>query len=81
MEQNTKKSSWISSLIIGLSIIISCSAIAFGLAHFRSESVHTIAATGSASVDFESDLVIWRGSFSAAAYTSQAAYDKIRNRF
>ncbi|MCR5776170.1 MAG: SIMPL domain-containing protein [Lachnospiraceae bacterium] len=78
MEQNTKKSSWISSLIIGLSIIISCSAIAFGLAHFRSESVHTIAATGSASVDFESDLVIWRGSFSAAAYTSQAAYDKIK---
>ncbi len=40
--------------------------------------VHTISATGSANVDFESDLIIWRGSFSAADYTSKAAYDKIK---
>ena len=78
MEQNVKKNGWVSALIIGLSVMVSCACIAFGLAHFRSESVHTISATGSASVDFESDLAIWRGSFSATAYTSQTAYDKIK---
>jgi hypothetical protein len=57
----------------------SCSVIAVGLSRFRSESVHTISATGSASVDFESDTIISRGSFSAADYTSKAAYDKIKS--
>ena len=77
MEQ--KKNSWVSALIIGLSIVVSCVALAFGLSHFRSESSHVISATGSASVDFEADIVIWRGSFSATAYTSQDAYTKIKN--
>ncbi len=76
MEQ--KKNTWISALIIGVCIVISCVALAFGLSHFRSESTHVIAATGSASVDFESDIIIWRGSFSATAYTSQEAYTKIK---
>ena len=71
MEQNSKKGSWLSALIIGICIVASCVAIAFGLSHFRSESVHSIAATGSASVDFEADLIIWRGSFSSFAYTSK----------
>ncbi|MBR3737072.1 MAG: SIMPL domain-containing protein, partial [Lachnospiraceae bacterium] len=35
-------------------------------------------ATGSASVDFEADIIIWRGSFSAVANTSQEAYKKIK---
>ena len=77
MEQN--KHSWISALIIGLSVMISCAAIAYGLSHFRSESTHVIAATGSSSVDFEADIIIWRGSFSAVAYTSQDAYSKIKS--
>lgn len=77
MEQ--KKNSWVNALIIGLCIVISCVALAFGLSHFRSESTHSITATGSASVDFESDLIIWRGSFSATAWTSQEAYTKIKN--
>ncbi len=79
MEQNEKKNGWVSALIIGFSIVISCGALAYGLAHFRSESTHVIAATGSASVDFEADIIIWRGSFSAVAYTSQDAYAKIKN--
>jgi hypothetical protein len=77
MEQ--KKNTWISALIIGVCIVASCVALAFGLSHFRSESTHVISATGSASVDFESDIIIWRGSFSTAAYTSQAAYTKLKN--
>ena len=81
MEQKEKKNGCLSALIIGLSIIISCSALAFGLSHFRSDSAHVITATGSASVDFEADIIIWRGSFSsvATAYTSQEAYDKIKS--
>ena len=77
MEQ--KKNTWVNALIIGLSVVVSCVAIAFGLSHFRSESTHVISATGSASVDFESDTIIWRGSFSAQDYTSKAAYNKIKD--
>ncbi len=77
MEQ--KKNGWVSALIIGISVMVSCVAIAFGLSHFRSESTHVIAATGSASVDFESDIIIWRGSFSRTAWTSQEAYTAIKN--
>ncbi len=76
--ENKKEKSWIGTLIIGLSIVASCAGLAVGLSRFRSESVHTIAATGSASVDFESDMIIWRGSFSAQDYTSKAAYDTIK---
>ncbi len=50
----------------------------FGLSHFRSDSTHVISATGSSSVDFESDIIIWRGSFSSVADTSQEAYSKIK---
>ncbi len=74
-----KTNTWVNALIIGMCIVISCVAIAFGLSHFRSESTHVISATGSASVDFESDIIIWRGSFSSTAYTSQEAYNKIKN--
>lgn len=78
MEQNNKRNNWIAPLIIGLCIFASCMAIAFGLAHFRSDGAHTISATGSASVDFESDIIIWRCSFSTWAYTSRDAYKKIK---
>lgn len=36
-----------------------------------------LSATGSASVDFESDLAVWRGSFSVRGDTSRAAYREI----
>ena len=74
-----KNMSWLSALIIGLSIVASCGLLAMGLSKFRSESVHEIAATGSASVNFESDLVIWRGSFSVRDYTTKDAYAQIKD--
>lgn len=77
--ENKKSMSWVNALIIGLSIVASCAVLAIGLSRFRSESVHTIAATGSASVNFESDLIIWRGSFTAHDYTSTGAYETIKN--
>lgn len=77
MEQ--KKSNLGTAVVIGISIIVSCLALAFGLSHFRSESTHVISATGSASVDFDADIIIWRGEFSSVAFTSQEAYTKIKN--
>lgn len=76
MEQ--KRTNWLSALIIGICLVAAFSALAFGLSHFRAQSTQGIAATGSASVDFEADLVIWRGSFSATAYSSQEAYAVIK---
>ena len=73
-----KKYSWVNPLIIGICIVISCLALAFGLSHFKSENSHVISATGSASVDFESDSIIWRGYFSSNAETSKAAYTSIK---
>lgn len=37
-----------------------------------------ITATGSASCDFESDLIVWRGSFTAYGETTQEAYQIIK---
>ena len=76
MEQ--KKNGVVGALIIGLCIVISCGFLAFGLAHFRSESTHVMTATGSSSVDFEADIIIWRGSFSAVAYTSSITASPIQ---
>ena len=76
MEQ--RKRGCLNALIIGICIVVSCGFLAFGLSHFRSDSTHVISATGSSSVDFESDIIIWRGSFSSVADTSQEAYSKIK---
>lgn len=73
-----RKNTWINSLILGVCMVAAFAALAFGLSHFRAESTHAITATGSASVDFEADIIIWRGSFMATAYTSQDAYTKIK---
>ncbi len=77
---NVKKSgaSWVSALIIGICVVASCAALAAGLSSFHSVEKHTIGATGSASVDFESDLITWSGSFNVHAETSQRAYKLIK---
>lgn len=62
------------AIVIGICVIASAVALGWGLAHFRSGVEHTIAATGSASKDFESDLIVWRGDFAAHADTSEDAY-------
>lgn len=78
METNSKKY-WLNAAIIGISIVLSCGALAYGLTKFRSAGEHTISATGSASVDFESDTIIWRGRFSAYADTPSTAYNQIKS--
>lgn len=69
-----EKKSFVPTLIIGICIVASAVAIGWGLAHFRSGVERSISATGSASMNFESDLIVWRGDFSAHADTSEAAY-------
>ncbi len=69
---------WISPAIIGVCIVLSSVALAVGLYLFRSNREHSISATGSASVDFTSDLVKWSGSFCVEAPTSKSAYVQIQ---
>ncbi|MCR4907280.1 MAG: SIMPL domain-containing protein [Lachnospiraceae bacterium] len=68
----------VKTIILGICIVASCVAIAFGLSMFRSGGEHSIGATGSASVDFESDLIKWGGQFKTHADTSKIAYKQIK---
>lgn len=79
MEEKKKKDlSFLSALIIGVSIIVSCTILVVVFTQYRSASASSIVATGSASVDFNSDLAVWRGSFTEYAATSQTAYAAIK---
>lgn len=69
----------IAPVIIGISVIVSCIILITGYISYKNSIMHTISATGSASVDFESDLVVWRGSFTAHGETSKEAYAQIKN--
>ena len=66
------------AIIVGICIMVSAVCLGWGLANFRSGVEHTISATGSASQNFESDLIVWRGDFSATAVTSEQAYKQIK---
>ena len=74
-----KNVSVIPSIIICISVIVSCLILVAGFLSYKKSYGHYITATGSASVDFESDLIVWRGSFSANATTAQAAYATIKD--
>ncbi len=75
----SKNNTIATSVIIGLSVIISCVILIVGYISYKNSVYHTISATGSASVDFDADLVVWRGSFSAHGETSKDAYAQIKN--
>lgn len=67
------------ALIAGISAIL-CVAIAVNgfVTYKKSANSGGITATGSTKVDFTSDLIVWRGSFSAHGKTTKAAYEKIK---
>lgn len=71
-------SSAMPSVIISVSVIISCLILVSGFLLYKSTAGHSISATGSASVDFDSDLIVWRGSFSAHDDTAKQAYASIK---
>jgi uncharacterized protein len=67
------------TLIAGLSIIICTIILTMGFISYKGKSGSSgITASGSANCDFESDLIVWRGSFSAFGTTSDAAYRIIK---
>ena len=77
-EKKSGSVSFLSALIIGLCIVASCTILVTVFVNYKSSAGNSIAATGSSSVDFESDLVVWRGSFSASDTTSERAYATIK---
>ncbi len=78
-----KREGWMPLLIalIAAAASIACVSIAVnGFTDYKKSTGGSgLTATGSASCDFESDLVVWRGSFSAYGATTQEAYNVIKN--
>lgn len=65
--------------IAGICAIICVSIMTGSLVSYKKTSGSGgITATGSASCDFESDLIVWRGSFTAYGETTQEAYQIIK---
>lgn len=67
------------ALIAGICAIICVSILSGRLVAYKQTSGSGgLTATGSASCDFEADLIVWRGNFTAYGYTTQAAYQKLK---
>jgi len=65
--------------LIAAGCLIACVIIfTSGLLEYKQHSGAGITATGSASCDFESDLVVWRGSFSTYGGTISSTYNVIK---
>jgi len=68
------------ALIAGISAIICVSIFSGSIVNYKKYSGSSgITVTGSASCDFESDLIVWRGSFSAYGATPKSAYRSIKS--
>lgn len=85
MEENKNSSGQLSKLIgiifLSAGMVISSFILGNSIIKHRIIGVNgksTISATGSASVDFESDLIVWRGSFSRRAENMKKAYSLMK---
>ena len=92
MENENKTAAIIRSVVILISVfavaaaaIICTFILTKGFVEAKSNNNGGLSATGSASLDFEADLIVWRGTYSAYAETTGDAYailnrdaDKIR---
>lgn len=66
------------TLIAGICIIMSINTGIKGLLLYKKSGSGGITVTGSASRDFTSDLIVWRGTFSAFGSTTKEAYEIIK---
>ena len=67
------------ALIAAVSAVACVSIFTGGLVDYKKTGGGSgITATGSASCDFESDLIVWRGSFSVHGDTPKEAYSTIK---
>ena len=68
------------ALIAAAALIVCVTIFTNGFVGYKkTASGSGLTATGSASMDFESDLIVWRGRFSAYGETTSAAYQIIKN--
>lgn len=65
-----------SAIIIALAVIVTAFILANAYKN-RHAGANTIAVTGLGSRDFESDLIVWSGSFSQKSMTLKNAYDAL----
>jgi hypothetical protein len=68
----------IATFIAGVSLIIAVVIAVSGFVGYKQNAGGGISATGSATRDFSSDLIVWRGSFSAYGKSTIEAYEKIK---
>jgi hypothetical protein len=68
----------IATLIAGVSLVVAVAIAIGGFVGYKQNAGGGITATGSATRDFSSDLIVWRGSFTAYGQTTMAAYDVIK---
>ena len=69
----------IPALLIALGLAVSSIGGMYLFTDYKKGVGSMISATGSAELDLDSDLIVWRGSFNAVADTSKEAYAKIQN--
>lgn len=85
-QEGTVKTDWwngiykiICILIIGASLVACTVIFTKGFVGYKVKSLGGgFSATGSASRDFEADLIVWRGSFSEYDRTMQSSFDRIK---
>lgn len=71
------RSTIVTAIVIGISAIIAFALI--GNAYkYRSKTMETIVVTGLAEKDFNSDLIVWNGSYSRKSYDLKEAYSTLK---
>ncbi len=68
---------FLSILAISVAVIICTIIFTDGFVKVKSNGNGGLSATGSASVDFEADLIVWRGTYSTYAKTTGEAYSTL----
>lgn len=68
----------IATLIAGVSLVVAIVLGVNGLVAYKQNASGGITATGSATCDFSSDLIVWRGSFSAYGTSTTEAYNILK---
>ncbi len=63
--------------VAGVAIVASTLIFTKGLVTYKTNGQGGLSATGSASVDFEADLIVWRGTYSTYAKTTGEAYNNL----
>ncbi len=86
MENDNKTVGIVKSIVTLVSVFaIAAAAVACtmiftkGLVTYKTNGSGGLSATGSASVDFEADLIVWRGTYSTFARTTTDAYARLNS--